>query len=103
MLTPMAPHFGEELWARLGHDTTNAYVPWPTADPAYLAEDVVEIAVQVNGKLRATISIAASVASDRAALEAAARDHANVAAHLEGKTVRKVIVVPGRLVNFVVG
>jgi leucyl-tRNA synthetase len=102
MLTPMAPHFGEELWARLGHPATSAYEPWPTADPAFLAEEEIAIPVQVNGKLRATIVVATSVASDQGALEAAARVHPNVAAHLDGKAVRKVIVVPGRLVNFVV-
>jgi leucyl-tRNA synthetase len=103
MLTPMAPHFGEELWARLGHERTSAYEPWPAADPALLAEDEVEIVVQVNGKPRGTITVAASVANDRATLEAAARAHPNGAAHLEGKEIRKVVVVPGRLVNFVVG
>jgi leucyl-tRNA synthetase len=74
--------------------------PWPDADPALLERDVVEIGVQVNGKLRDRIQIAAG--ATREDVEAAAREQANVVRYLEGHEVSKVVVVPGRLVNFVV-
>jgi leucyl-tRNA synthetase len=103
MLSPMAPHVGEELWARTGHHRTLAYEPWPRPDPALLVEDEVEIVVQVNGKPRGSVVVPASAGGDEDALVPAARAHPNVAAHLDGRTIRKVIVVPGRLVNLVVG
>ncbi len=99
MLAPLAPHLAEELWQRMGHDDTLAYEPWPTYDEQYLVEETVELAVQVMGKVRGRITVAAD--ADRAAVEAAARNDENVAAHLEGKTIRKVIVIPGKLVNIV--
>ncbi|HVX46280.1 MAG TPA: leucine--tRNA ligase [Mycobacteriales bacterium] len=99
MLAPLAPHIAEELWQRLGHADSLAWEAFPVADPALLVEDSIEIPVQINGKVRATVQVAADASRD--AMEAAAR--AGVSAQLEGKTVRKVIVVPGRLVNFVVG
>jgi leucyl-tRNA synthetase len=98
LLAPMAPHVAEELWQVLGHNETLAYAPWPTFDPALLKDDEVEIPVQVNGKLRGRVTVPAG--ADRAALQAAARQ--GIAALLEGKTIKKVIVVPGKLVNFVV-
>ncbi|MGI8695050.1 MAG: leucine--tRNA ligase [Mycobacteriales bacterium] len=101
MLAPLAPHAGEELWSRLGHDESLAWEAFPVADPALLATDTIEVAVQVNGKVRATITVVAD--ADAAAMEAAARSEERVAAHLDGATVRRVIAVPGRLVNFVVG
>jgi leucyl-tRNA synthetase len=101
LLAPLAPHLAEELWQRLGHDESLARAPYPTADPAELAVDEVELPVQVNGKVRARITVAAD--ADEAALEAAARADEKVAAALSGATERRVIVVPGRLVNFVVG
>ena len=100
MLAPLTPHIAEELWRRLGHEQSLAYEPFPEADPAFLVVDTVEIAVQVNGKVRAQVSVAAG-ASD-ADHEAAARADDRVAALLDGQVVRKVVVVPGRLVNFVV-
>jgi leucyl-tRNA synthetase len=100
MLAPLTPHIAEELWRRLGHEQSIAYEPFPEADPALLVVDTVEIAVQVNGKVRAQVSVAAG-ASD-ADHEAAARADDRVAALLDGRVVRKVVVVPGRLVNFVV-
>jgi leucyl-tRNA synthetase len=100
MLGPLTPHVAEELWRRLGHEESLAYESFPEADPVYLAVDTVEIAVQVNGKVRAQVSVAADASDEEH--EAAARADARVAAQLEGKTVRKVIIVPGRLVNFVV-
>jgi leucyl-tRNA synthetase len=101
MLAPLAPHLAEELWERLGHEDSLAYVDFPTADPEWLAVETIEIAVQLNGKVRARLTVDADL--DRNGTEAAARGDAHVAALLDGATVHKVVVVPGRLVNFVVG
>ncbi len=100
MLAPLAPHITEELWSRLGHPTSVAWAAFPVADDALLVDDTVEVPVQVNGKLRAVITVPAG--SDAAAMEAAARADARVAAALEGRETRRVVAVPGRLVNFVV-
>jgi leucyl-tRNA synthetase len=100
LLSPFAPHIAEELWNVLGHPQTLAYEPWPTYDPALLVEDSVEVPVQFNGKLRSRIVVPAN--SDAAALEAAARADEQVQKNLEGKTIVKVVAVPGRMVNFVV-
>ncbi|MCS6925939.1 MAG: leucine--tRNA ligase [Candidatus Binatia bacterium] len=99
-LSPFAPHLGEELWQRLGHSDTLAYEPWPTYDPALARDTVVTIPVQINGKLRATIAVAAD--ADEATLLTAARANEKVQSYLQGRTVRREIVIPGRLVNFVV-
>jgi leucyl-tRNA synthetase len=101
MLAPLAPHIAEEMWSRLGHPDSLAAEPFPVADPALLVDETVEVPVQVNGKVRARVHVPAN--ADEAAIEAAARADEKVAVLLEGVTVRKVIVVPGRLVNFVVG
>jgi leucyl-tRNA synthetase len=101
LLAPLAPHIAEELWQVLGHDGTLAYEPWPAYDEEALRESTVEVPVQVNGKLRGRITVPADV--DKETLETAARADEKVAAMLEGKTVRKAIVIPGRMVNFVVG
>jgi leucyl-tRNA synthetase len=100
LLSPFAPHISEELWRALGHDQTLAYEPWPAYDEVLIKEETIEIPVQINGKLRGRIQIPAE--SDRDAQEAAARAHPKIAAMLEGKTVVKTIVVPGRMVNYVV-
>ncbi|HIG75401.1 MAG TPA: leucine--tRNA ligase [Bacteroidetes bacterium] len=100
LLAPFAPHLAEELWARLGHETSLAYAEWPAYDESVLVEDEVEIAVQVNGKLRGTVTVPAD--ADKSAILDAAKAEPNVQRHTEGKTVRKEIVVPGRLVNLVV-
>ena len=100
LLAPLAPHVAEELWSRLGHDGSLALEPFPEADPALLVEDEIEIPVQVNGKLRARINVAAGLS--QAELEAAARADDKVAELLSGATVRKVVAVPDRLINFVV-
>jgi leucyl-tRNA synthetase len=97
-LAPFAPHVAEELWRRLGRTDLLAYAPWPAVDAALLRDDTVEIAVQVLGKKRGVVAVAAD--ADEAQVEAAARDA--VREHLAGKDVAKVIVVKGRLVNFVV-
>ncbi|MGZ8814150.1 MAG: leucine--tRNA ligase, partial [Mycobacterium sp.] len=99
MVAPLAPHLAEELWQRLGHDTSLAHGPFPVADPQYLVEDTVELPVQVNGKVRGRITVAADADAD--ALEAAALADAKVQEFLGGATPKKVIVVAGRLVNIV--
>jgi leucyl-tRNA synthetase len=100
MVAPLAPHLAEELWRRLGHDTPLAHGPFPVADPQYLVEDTVEYPVQVNGKVRGRITVAAD--ADEDTLQAAAMADEKVIAFLGGATVKKVIVVPGRLVNLVI-
>ena len=100
LLSPLAPHLGEELWASLGHKKSLAYEPWPTYDETLLKEETIEVPVQINGKLRSKIHVAPD--ADKAALEAAARADEKIAEQLKGATVVKVIVVPGRLVNFVI-
>jgi len=99
ILSPLAPHICEELWSRLGHADTLAYEPWPDYDPELAREAEVEIAIQVNGKVRARVTLAAD--ADRAATESAALANDRIATELESRTVRKVIVVPGKLVNIV--
>ena len=101
LLSPFAPHLAEELWQKLGHDASLAYEPWPEADADYLRTDTVPIAVQVNGKLRATIEVAAD--APRETVLALARAQENVQRFLDGGTVRKEVYVPGRIVNLVVG
>ncbi|TFV56413.1 leucine--tRNA ligase [Mycobacterium sp. PS03-16] len=100
MLAPLAPHLAEELWRRLGHETSLAHGPFPVADPQYLVTDTVEYPVQVNGKVRSRITVAADAAKDT--LESAALADEKVQAFLAGTAPRKVIVVPGKLVNLVV-
>ena len=100
LIGPMMPHLAEELWRGLGHRNFLCHQPWPEADPDLIVEDNVVIAVQVNGKKRATVEIA--VDSDNAAVEATALAEPNVVASIAGKPVRKVIVVPNRIVNVVV-
>ncbi len=100
LLSPFAPHLGEELWRALGHEKTLAYEPWPAYDESRIKEDTVEVPVQVNGKLRARVRIPAD--ADRETQEAAARADEKIAGLLEGKTIVKTIVVPGRMVNYVV-
>lgn len=99
MISPIVPHIAEELWSLMGHDETIAYEKWPTYDPKQLVEDVVEMVVQVNGKVRAHLKVAKDAAKDE--IETAALADDTVKLHTDGKTVRKVIVVPGKLVNIV--
>ncbi|MEV0682601.1 leucine--tRNA ligase [Nocardia sp. NPDC050378] len=99
MLAPLAPHIAEELWERLGHNASLAHGPFPTADPALLVADSVEYPIQVKGKVRSRIQVPAD--ADPAAIEAAALADEKVVALLEGAAPRKVIVVPGKMVNIV--
>ncbi|MFG0258447.1 MAG: leucine--tRNA ligase [Phycisphaerales bacterium JB043] len=99
MLAPFAPHMSEELWHRLGHETYLLHEDFPVADESLLVEDSIEIPVQIMGKVRARITIPAD--ADDKATEDIARADEKVRSLLEGKTVRKVIVAPGRLINFV--
>jgi leucyl-tRNA synthetase len=99
MLSPLCPHLAEELWSMLGHPRSLAYEPFPVADEALLVEDTVEYPIQVNGKVRSRITVPASATDDE--VRAAALVDPKVAELLEGAEPRKVIVVPGRLVNLV--
>jgi leucyl-tRNA synthetase len=104
LLQPFAPHLAEELWAKLStinsQPSTNlAYSPWPKHDPALLVESEIEIPVSVNGKMRDVIKVA--VDADNATLEAAAKASEKVRVFLEGKAIKKIIVVPKKMVNIV--
>jgi leucyl-tRNA synthetase len=99
MLSPVAPHLAEEIWSKLGHVETVTYNEWPTYDEAKLVEDEVEIVVQVNGKVREKLNVASDASKDE--IEKIAVESAKIQEEIEGKTVRKVIVVPGKLVNIV--
>ena len=101
LLSPLAPHLAEELWERLGHGESLAYHAWPVADPELLKADVLEIPVQVNGKVRGKISVPAD-AHESDVIEIAKADQ-NVGKHLAGQSVKRAIYVRGRIVNFVVG
>jgi leucyl-tRNA synthetase len=100
MLSPFAPHLAEELWERLGHTTPVALSDWPVAETRWLVEDTVTLVVQVNGKRRGEVVVPKD--ADEETVRAAALADENVQRHLEGKAPRKLIVVPGRLVNVVV-
>ena len=110
LLQPFAPHIAEELWEKMNiqHPTSNiqhpaglAYAPWPTFDPALLVEDTLEIPVQVNGKLRDVIRVPANIS--QAELETVARASEKIRPFIDGKAIRKVIVLPKKLVNIVAG
>ena len=100
MLSPLCPHLAEELWFRLGHDTTVTYVPFPVADPAKLIEDNIEVPVQINGKVRARIVVPTD--ADESVHLAAAMELEAIISALDGRTPVKTIVIPGRTVNIVV-
>jgi len=99
LLAPIAPHIGEELWSILGNDNGISYVPWPTYDESALVEDEIEVVFQVNGKVRAKAMVPAD--AEKAVLEQLAQENELVQEQLQGKTIRKVIVVPNKLVNIV--
>jgi leucyl-tRNA synthetase len=99
MLAPLCPHVAEELWSRLGHDRSLAHGPFPAVDEAYLVEETIEYPIQVNGKVRTRVVVPATTEGDE--LRAAVLADEKVAAAVAGREPRKVIVVPGRLVNIV--
>jgi leucyl-tRNA synthetase len=99
MLSPIVPHITQQLWYELGHDEMLANKPWPVCDESALVRDEIELVVQVNGKLRSKINVPAD--ADNEAIEKSAMADEKIRTNIEGKTVRKVIVVPGRLVNIV--
>lgn len=101
LLAPFAPHLAEELWQILGHASTLACEPWPVFDPALTVSSVMEIPVQVNGKLRSKISV--PTGSTEEACKQAALDDERIKELLAGKSIKKAIVVPGKLINFVIG
>ncbi|OLP65874.1 Leucine--tRNA ligase [Bacillus pumilus] len=99
LLSPIAPHIAEELWSKLGHEGTISYEAWPQYDESKLVDDEVEIVVQLNGKVKAKLTVPADATKEQ--LEELAKNDARVKEQLEGKTIRKVIAVPGKLVNIV--
>ncbi len=99
LVSPFAPHLGEELWNRLGHEESLAYHAWPHFDEALCVDDTIEMGVQVNGKTRGTVSLALDATADDARAAAIAIE--SVARQLEGKEVKKFIYVPKRIINFV--
>ena len=101
LLAPFAPHITEELWHALGNDTTIFDASWPAFNEEYLKESTVTMAVSFNGKARFNIEVPVDMARDD--IEKTALENEGAAKWLEGKTVRKIIVVPGKIVNIVVG
>jgi leucyl-tRNA synthetase len=99
LLAPITPHISHELWKALGHDTPVIDAGWPALDESALVQDSLQLVIQVNGKLRGQIEMPAS--ASREEIEAAARVNENVLRFIDGLTIRKVIVVPGKLVNIV--
>ena len=99
LLAPFVPHVAEELWERLGGDYSVHEQAWPVGDASLAAEEVISLAVQINGKVRGRLDVPAGISDEAASEQALA--HPNVSKHLEGLTVRKVIYVPGRVVNIV--
>lgn len=100
LMAPMVPHFAEEVWALFGSSMPLVDTPWPKADPALAADDVILLPIQVNGKKRAEIEVAPDLSKD--AIEELALAHDTVARFMDGKAPKKIIVVPGRIVNVVV-
>jgi leucyl-tRNA synthetase len=95
----MAPHIAEDLWRALGHADTLCYEAWPTADASLLEDDTIKLVLQINGKKRDELTIAADLSKEE--IEALALASEKVQSHLAGRDPKKVIVVPGRLVNIV--
>ncbi len=101
LLSPIVPHLAEELWEKLGNTNTISYEPWPTYEEKYLVEDEIEVVVQINGKVRAKLIIPADANKEQ--MEEIAKQDEKVQAAIGDKTIRKIIAVPGKLVNIVVG
>lgn len=100
LLAPIVPHITDKLWITLGHDEPLIDASWPKSDPEALEQAEIELVIQVNGKLRSKITVAKT--ADQKQIEALALEDANIQRNIEGKTIRKIIVIPGRLVNIVV-
>ena len=100
LLNPIAPHVTEEGWALLGYDTALVETAWPIAETEFLQEDTVTLAVQVNGKLRATLEV--SIHADKAEIEGQALQLPALQNFIEGKEIKKIILVPGKIINVVV-
>ena len=100
LLSPFAPHVCEQMWSDLGHPASLVDQPWPAVDETALRESAVEVAVQVNGKLRARVKVPAGASEE--AHRQIALDDAAVRTHVDGKAIVKAVIVPGRLVNLVV-
>lgn len=101
LLNPFAPHLAEELWQKMGEKSVLTFVPWPSYDPALAVDQTLTLAIQVMGKTRGTVQV--EPGADQAAVEALAREIPSVAQQLQGKTVRKVIFVKDKILNYVVG
>ena len=99
LISPICPHIAEELWEKLGHSDTISYEAWPAYDEGKLKDDEIEIVIQINGKVKTKLMVPADVTKD--ILEQMAMDDDKVKAQIDGKTIRKVIAVPGKLVNIV--
>ena len=100
ILSPICPHLGDELWQMLGHNNTIAYEPWPTYDESKTIDDTIEIAVQVNGKVRDTVKVSKEISKED--LEKEALSSEIIKKWLEGKEIVKIITIPGRIVNIVI-
>ena len=100
-VSPFAPHVGEELWRHLGHTASLAYEPWPAWDEALAVDDVIELPVQINGKVRGRVQLARNASEADARATPLAVD--GIAARVAGQTVRKFVYVPGQVVNLVLG
>ncbi|WP_455675691.1 leucine--tRNA ligase [Pradoshia sp.] len=99
LLSPICPHITEELWSRLGHNDTLAYASWPAYDESKLVDNEVEIVIQINGKVRAKLQVPADITKEE--MEKTVMENGKVLEQIDGKTVRKVIAIPGKLVNIV--
>ena len=99
LLHPFAPHLGEEVWEMLGHPPSIQREPWPTYDPALCEEDEIEVPVQINGRVRGRITLPKGATQEEAL--AAVRAASSLAGHLEGKTLRKTIWVPNKILNII--
>ncbi|BBC25404.1 leucine--tRNA ligase [Pseudanabaena sp. ABRG5-3] len=102
LLAPFAPHISEELWSLIGHTDSIHLQPWLTHDPDALTVDEITLVIQINGKVRGSLQVPSSASNDKQALEEYARSSSAAQKYLEGKEIKKVIAVPGKLVNFVV-
>ena len=100
LLSPFAPHVTQELWEVLGHAGYIVDHPWPSYDPAVLEAETVRLAVQVDGRLRGTIDVSADLTDEESLLQVAAQE-ANVARHLEGRTLVRTVVVPGKIISLI--